>query len=140
MMCMLPIVALLFATYTGNCMIICGIYINIILGAIMLLNMLAAMVYSSFSFEVQQNVLFSIFFMIMLVNLMASFVCLKLTKASQEKVPSWLQTMQNRLINKIKKHRDMMVCMAVLRSIGLFETYTSLDEVCWTLYAALVDD
>ena len=114
-MCMLPILALLFATHTGNCMIICGIYINIILGAIMLLNMLSAMVYSSFSFDVQQKVVFSIIFMITLVNLMASLVCLKLTKASQEKVSSWLQTIQNRLINKIKKHWHMMVCNSAWR-------------------------
>ena len=51
---------------------------------------------------------------------------------------SWI--VNNKLCNKILKHWQILIVMAVLQRCGLFAVYTNLDEFIWVCYVGLVDD
>ena len=74
---------------------------------------------------------------------------LKVTLVMLEEEPSELnQSVHKRLArlaycrlkSKNFQHWKILLLMACLRKAGVFDTYSMLDEIIWTGYAAFVDD
>ena len=102
--------------------------------------MFSAMIVSNILGNMSLTVMFALLSGLFLLGLVITCMVLSISAEMDQKLQELARLACCRLESKICKHWKILLLMACLRKAGVFDTYSMLDEIIWTGYAAFVDD